>query len=46
VAYSDSLHDAPMLKVAAEPVLVNGTPVRCKKLEKKLGRMVRRVAWH
>jgi len=46
VAYSDSLHDAPMLKVAVEPVLVNGTPAHCKKLEKKLGRLVRRVAWH
>jgi phosphatidylglycerophosphatase C len=46
VAYSDSLHDAPMLNVAAEPVLVNGTPARCKKLEKKLGRAVCRVAWH
>ncbi len=46
VAYSDSLHDLPMLKAAVEPVLVNGTPTRCKKLEKLLGRPVTRVAWH
>ena len=46
IAYSDSLHDAPMLQNAGEPVLVNGTPARCKKLEKILGQPVRRVAWH
>lgn len=46
VAYSDSLHDSPMLGLAAEPVLVNGTPALCKKLEKTLGRPVTRVAWH
>ena len=46
VAYSDSLHDVPMLKAAAEPVLVNGTPKRCKKMDVALGRVVGRVAWH
>lgn len=46
VAYSDSLQDAPMLKGAAEPVLVNGTPKLCKKMDAALGRVVGRVAWH
>lgn len=46
VAYSDSLHDAPMLRKAGEPVLVNGTATRCKQLEKLLGHPVSRVAWH
>ncbi|QNJ99952.1 HAD family hydrolase [Dyella telluris] len=45
VAYSDSLADAPMLKPAAEAVLVNGTPKLCKKLEKALGRTITRVDW-
>ncbi len=45
VAYSDSPVDAPMLKPAAEAVLVNGTPKRCKKLERALGRTVTRVDW-
>ncbi|WP_430391416.1 haloacid dehalogenase-like hydrolase [Dyella sp. 20L07] len=45
VAYSDSLVDAPMLKPAAEAVLVNGTPRLCKKLEKALGRTITRVDW-
>jgi phosphatidylglycerophosphatase C len=45
VAYSDSLHDAPMLQGAGEPVLVNGTPARCKRLEKLLGHPVGRVVW-
>jgi len=45
VAYSDSLTDAPMLKPAAEAVLVNGTPKLCKKLEKALGRTITRVDW-
>jgi phosphatidylglycerophosphatase C len=45
VAYSDSLVDAPMLKPAAEAVLVNGTPKLCKKLEKALGRTITRVDW-
>ncbi|WP_114238966.1 haloacid dehalogenase-like hydrolase [Dyella sp. C9] len=45
VAYSDSLLDAPMLKPAAEAVLVNGTPKLCKKLEKALGRTITRVDW-
>ncbi len=45
VAYSDSPVDAPMLKPAAEAVLVNGTPKVCKKLEKALGRTITRVDW-
>lgn len=45
VAYGDSLHDAAMLKVADEAVLVNGTPKLCKKMEKLLGRTLARVDW-
>lgn len=45
VAYSDSLHDVPMLRPAAEAVLVNGTPALCKKVEKALGRAITRVEW-
>ncbi|MCX7512839.1 haloacid dehalogenase-like hydrolase [Frateuria hangzhouensis] len=45
-AYGDSLHDLHMLKAAAEPVLVNGTPKLCKRIERALGRSVERVAWH
>ncbi|WP_199100377.1 HAD family hydrolase [Dyella sp. ASV21] len=45
VAYSDSVVDAPMLKPAAEAVLVNGTPKLCKKLERALGRTITRVDW-
>jgi phosphatidylglycerophosphatase C len=45
-AYSDSLMDVPMLKPAAEPVLVNGTPKLCKKMDAALGRVVGRVEWH
>ncbi|MFC4765369.1 haloacid dehalogenase-like hydrolase [Dyella koreensis] len=45
LAYSDSLQDIPMLKPAAEAVLVNGTPKVCKRLEKALGRSVTRVDW-
>ncbi|HET6431169.1 haloacid dehalogenase-like hydrolase [Dyella sp.] len=44
-AYGDSLHDLQMLKAAAEPVLVNGTPKLCKRIEQALGRPVERVAW-
>ena len=44
-AYGDSLHDVAMLKAAAEPVLVNGTPKLCKRIERALGRSVERVAW-
>jgi phosphatidylglycerophosphatase C len=44
-AYSDSLMDVPMLKPAAEPVLVNGTPKLCKKMDAALGRVVGRVEW-
>ncbi|EIM00907.1 haloacid dehalogenase [Rhodanobacter thiooxydans] len=45
VAYGDSMYDAAMLKQAAEPVLVNGTPALCKKVEKALGRAITRVEW-
>jgi phosphatidylglycerophosphatase C len=45
VAYTDSLMDVPMLKPAAEPVLVNGTPRLCKKMDAALGRVVGRVEW-
>jgi phosphatidylglycerophosphatase C len=45
VAYGDSMFDAAMLKMAAEAVLVNGTPTLCKKMEKALGRTVTRVEW-
>ena len=45
VAYSDSLQDVPMLRPAAEVVLVNGTPTLCKKVEKALGRVITRVDW-
>jgi len=45
VAYGDSMYDAPMLKVATEAVLVNGTPALCKKVEKALGRAITRVEW-
>jgi phosphatidylglycerophosphatase C len=44
-AYGDSIYDAAMLKLAAEAVLVNGTPTLCRKIEKALGRAVTRVEW-
>jgi phosphatidylglycerophosphatase C len=46
VAYGDSLHDVAMLRRAARPVLVNGTPRLCKKVERLLGRPTERVAWY
>lgn len=45
-AYGDSALDIPMLKEAAEPVLVNGSPRLCKQVERALGRSVERVAWY
>jgi phosphatidylglycerophosphatase C len=45
VAYGDSMYDAAMLKLATEPVLVNGSPALCKKIEKVLGRAVSRAEW-
>lgn len=45
VAYSDSVHDLPMLRGAHEAVLVNATPKRCKHVEQALGRSVSRVHW-
>ena len=44
-AYGDSAYDIPMLKGAAEAVLVNATPALCKKVERALGRSVTRVEW-
>lgn len=44
-AYSDSVHDVPMLRPATEVVVVNGTPALCKKVEKALGRAVTRAEW-
>lgn len=46
VAYSDSLHDLPMLRDAQEAILVNATPKRCKRAEQALGRSVTRVHWY
>jgi phosphatidylglycerophosphatase C len=46
VAYSDSSQDLPMLKVATEAVLVNGTPRLCKRVERALGRSTTRVEWY
>jgi phosphatidylglycerophosphatase C len=46
VAYGDSMLDAQMLKQAHEPVLVNGSPKLCKRMEKVLGRTVSRVDWY
>ncbi|HXE77711.1 MAG TPA: haloacid dehalogenase-like hydrolase [Rhodanobacter sp.] len=45
-AYSASLLDVPMWRLATQAVLVNGTPGRCRKLEQALGHAVTRVAWH
>lgn len=45
MAYTDSAHDVPMLKLADEAVVVNGTPQVCKKIEKALGRSIIRVDW-
>lgn len=46
LAYSDSPRDVPMLKAAAQAVLVNGSPKLCKKVERALGRATLRVDWH
>ncbi len=46
IAYSDSHHDAPMLREARDAVLVNGSPRTCKALERKLGRALRHVDWY
>jgi phosphatidylglycerophosphatase C len=45
-AYSDSVRDIPMLRLATEPFMVNAAPRACKKVEKALGRSVGRVAWY
>lgn len=45
LAYSDSSQDIPMLKPAAEAVLVNGSPKLCMTIEKALGRSITRVDW-
>lgn len=46
VAYTDSGADLPMLALAVEAVLVNATPKLCKRVEKALGRPVKRVEWY
>jgi len=46
MAYSDSIQDIPMLREAAEAVLVNATPQCCKRVEQALGRSVTRVHWY
>ncbi|RAP59678.1 haloacid dehalogenase-like hydrolase [Oleiagrimonas sp. MCCC 1A03011] len=46
VAYGDSAYDLPMLREAAEAVLVNASPKWCKRVERELGRSVTRVHWH
>lgn len=46
MAYTDSHHDAPMLREARIPVLVNGSPKTCKALERRLGRGVRHLDWY
>lgn len=45
VAYGHSMRDIALLKPTTEAVLVNGTPTLCKKVEKALGRSVRREQW-
>ena len=45
-AYSDSAQDIPMLKAAAQAVLVNASPKLCKQVERALGRSIERVAWY
>ena len=45
VAISDSSSDLPILSAARDPVLVNAAPRLCRRVEKALGRSVRRVEW-
>ncbi|MGH8114363.1 MAG: haloacid dehalogenase-like hydrolase, partial [Rhodanobacteraceae bacterium] len=45
MAISDSWSDLPILKAARDPALVNANPKLCKRVEKALGRSVRRVEW-
>lgn len=46
LAYSDSHRDVPMLRLAGEAVMVNGTPTVCKRVERGLGRACTRVQWY
>lgn len=45
LAYSDSSKDIPMLKRAREAVLVNADADTIQRVERALGRSVRRVDW-
>lgn len=45
IAYSDSSRDTPMLKAAAQPVLVNAGTRLCRLMERRLGRPLQRVEW-
>ncbi len=45
LAYSDSANDIPMLKRAAEAVLVNADARTCLRVRRALGREVRLVNW-
>lgn len=45
LAYSDSAHDIPMLKRAAEAVLVNADARTSMRVRRALGRDVRQVNW-
>ena len=45
LAYSDSAHDIPMLKRAAEAVLVNADARTSLRVRRALGRDVRQVNW-
>lgn len=45
MACTDAWADVPLLRGAREAVLVNATPRLCKRVEKALGRSVKRVEW-
>jgi phosphatidylglycerophosphatase C len=45
IAYSDSSRDIPMLRPAREAVLVNAGSETVKRVERALGRPLRRVDW-
>lgn len=44
-AYSDSSRDTPLLMGAVDPVLVNADVALCRRMERRLGRPLRRVSW-
>ena len=45
MAYSDSSRDIPMLKGARVAILVNADAATCRRVERALGRPVRKVDW-